>query len=163
LASVLNEPDIAVAGIGTTGRFPPWIKDLRTGGNVTENIERTWCQRYAASHAVIGIHGSNMLLPSALAGMTFDLMPADRWGNLMQDILPVESDGRMACLRYSLLPLDIDLDALSHIVKERLLNYPLLDMQMSATALSHEASGQAYDVARRRVDAFDYAQAMRHP
>jgi len=46
------------------------------------------------------VHGSNMLLPSAHAGMTIDLMPDDRWGNFAQDISYQEDDVRMGSYRY---------------------------------------------------------------
>ncbi|HEX7830405.1 MAG TPA: hypothetical protein VF787_12160 [Thermoanaerobaculia bacterium] len=49
--------------------------------------ERAWCERYAASHVVIGVHGSNMLLPSAHAGAVIELLPRERQGNYLQDLL----------------------------------------------------------------------------
>jgi hypothetical protein len=35
---------------------------------------------------VIGIHGSNMLLPTALAAGCVEILPEDRYGNMVQDI-----------------------------------------------------------------------------
>jgi hypothetical protein len=40
----------------------------------------------------IGVHGSNMLLPSALARATVELIPAARWGNILQASLVREAD-----------------------------------------------------------------------
>ena len=94
--------EFAVAGLGTPGGFPDWIQDLRVQ-RMTAQTERDLCRRYAQSHVVIGIHGSNMLLPSAHAGATVELVPDDRWGNLTQDILPNAQDSKEAMVRYQFL------------------------------------------------------------
>lgn len=44
----------------------------------------------------MGVHGSNMLLPSAHARATLVLMPRKRWGNFIQDILFQEPNPRLA-------------------------------------------------------------------
>jgi hypothetical protein len=82
----LPQIDFAVAGVGEPGDFTDGILDLR---RTTLDIatERLWCERYAASHLVIGVHGSNMLLPSAHAGGVIELIGEERWGNFLQDIL----------------------------------------------------------------------------
>lgn len=97
------ETRFAVAGLGTTGCFPNWIDDNRTN-NFDEDSEKQNAQLYADSRIVIGVHGSNMLLPSGLAGMTIDLMPDDKWQCLPEDILFREADPRMATFRYRFLP-----------------------------------------------------------
>lgn len=81
--------DFAVAGLaGAVGRgeFPDWFEDLRRP-KLDDAAERGWCERYAASHVVVGVHGSNMLLPSAHAGGVVELIGPERWGNFAQDIL----------------------------------------------------------------------------
>ncbi len=101
-----NHPDIdaAIIGLGTPQPgLPAWIDDRRTL-TLDENTERAWCGRYAQSHVVIGVHGSNMLLPSAHAGAAVELVPRDRWSNLMQDILLPEADARTFALRCRFLP-----------------------------------------------------------
>lgn len=107
LRSSFPRVDFAVAGLGQRGGFPSWVTDLRTP-EVTELIEREWCRRYATSHVVVGVHGSNMLLPSAHAGAVLELVPADRWGNLVQDMLVGTCDAREAVFRYRFLPVDTD-------------------------------------------------------
>ncbi len=52
----------------------------------TVGIEKEWCHVYARSHVVIGVHGSNMLLPTALAAGCVEILPEDRYGNMVQDI-----------------------------------------------------------------------------
>lgn len=101
-----------VAGLGTTTSFPAWIDDRRLAKFDAES-ERAVCRVYAESRLVIGIHGSNMLLPSAHAGMTLDLMPPDRWGNFAQDIVynypcSRESDPRLLGFRYRYIPQTVD-------------------------------------------------------
>ncbi len=95
--------DFAVAGLsknaGHVG-LPEWVSDLRRPA-LDEAAERGWCERYAASHVVVGVHGSNMLLPSAHAGGVVELIGPERWGNFTQDILFREAgDCRETLFRY---------------------------------------------------------------
>jgi hypothetical protein len=95
--------DFAVAGLaknGGRGKLPEWIGDLRRTA-LDDDAERGWCERYAASHIVVGIHGSNMLLPSAHAGGVVELIGPERWGNFTQDILFRDAaDCRETFFRY---------------------------------------------------------------
>jgi len=95
-----------VAGAGTDGTFPSWIDDQRVN-QFTPEIERTLCRVYAESNVVIGVHGSNMLLPSAYADITIDLMPTERWGNIAQDVIFQERDVRLAVFRYRFVPIQM--------------------------------------------------------
>jgi hypothetical protein len=79
------QASFAVAGLGRRGSFPAFVKDLRHN-RTTPEIEQLWCSIYAQSHLVIGVHGSNMLLPTALAAGCIEIVPTDRLGNLVQDI-----------------------------------------------------------------------------
>jgi hypothetical protein len=97
--------NFAVAGLGHPGNLPSWIGDLRTLA-MNEDVERAWCDRYAQSHVVLGVHGSNMLLPSAHAGAVIELVPDNRWGNLIQDMLLPVRDSRELLYRYRFLPLE---------------------------------------------------------
>jgi hypothetical protein len=95
--------DFAVAGLAEVlglGKLPEWISDLRRPA-LDEAAERGWCERYAASHVVVGVHGSNMLLPSAHAGGGVELIGPERWGNFTQDILFRDTaDCRETLFRY---------------------------------------------------------------
>jgi hypothetical protein len=95
--------DFAVVGFGKQTTFPNWISDMRTS-SISESIEKAWCARYSQSHLVIGVHGSNMLLPSAQAGTVIELVPDKRWHNLMQDILLSNGDCREMLFRYRFIP-----------------------------------------------------------
>jgi hypothetical protein len=88
-----------VVGLGRKMNFPEWVQDLRVE-KFDEATERATCKIYSQSRLVIGVHGSNMLLPSAHAGMTIDLMPDDRLRNICQDILYQKADPRLATFCY---------------------------------------------------------------
>jgi hypothetical protein len=82
---------------------------------------------------VIGVHGSNLLLPAAHAGMLIDLMPNDRWGHIAQDVLyqtyPDDDreteDSRMISWRYRYLPLDVSTKSLFVIAQCMLDGYAI--------------------------------------
>lgn len=95
--------DFAVAGLGEASGLPDWISDLRLT-NLDAAAERAWCERYARSHIVVGVHGSNMLLPSAHAGAVIELIGENRRGNFLQDILFRPSDFREMFFRYRFVP-----------------------------------------------------------
>lgn len=95
--------DFAVVGLVDNGariELPGWVKDMRRT-TLDGDTERVWCERYAASHLVVGVHGSNMLLPSAHAGGVVELIGPERWGNFTQDVLFRDAaDTRETLFRY---------------------------------------------------------------
>ncbi|NJN92444.1 MAG: hypothetical protein HC878_20170 [Leptolyngbyaceae cyanobacterium SL_5_14] len=80
------------------------IIDLRSN-SFSVDLDRLWLRYMSAADCAIGVHGSNMLLPSGLSKATIELMPYSRLGNLFQDILmPQElQDIRIAFLKYRFL------------------------------------------------------------
>ena len=108
-----------VAGLGTNTNFPEWVADYRVE-KFDAKTEKELCSIYAQADVVIGVHGSNMLLPSAHARMSIDLMPKNRWGNFAQDILYQETDIRMASWRYRYLPIDTSLKTMAYITTSML-------------------------------------------
>jgi hypothetical protein len=74
-----------IVGLGTTGNFKSNTHDERKN-MINDSVERDWCRIYARSHVVIGVHGSNMLLPTAHAAGCVEILPEDRYGNIVQDI-----------------------------------------------------------------------------
>jgi len=106
LRQVFPQIDFAVAGLGHPEGLPDWITDLRIL-EINAQVERALCKRYAQSHVVIGVHGSNMLLPSAHAGTVVELMPPSRWGNILQDLLISDADRREALFHYRIVPMSI--------------------------------------------------------
>jgi len=89
----LPEADFYIAGLGRTGNFRGLAHDERAN-NVNQEQEIRWCKLYSQSHVVIGVHGSNMLLPTAMAAGCVEILPQDRYGNMIQDISVRYSDRR---------------------------------------------------------------------
>lgn len=129
--------DFAVVGLGKSGNMPEWIKDLRVT-KIDEAYEKLWCSRYASSHIVLGVHGSNMLLPSAHAGATIELIPLDRWGNMMQDILMPDLDCREAIFRFRMIPISISPFELAEVLCSLLKNFGNMGLNMDMNNLSHD-------------------------
>lgn len=119
LRQAFSALDFAVVGLGKQGGMPAWIDDLRRTA-IDDKVEKTWCERYARSHVVIGVHGSNMLLPSAHAGATVELMPPERWGNMIQDLLMPDMDCRETLLRYRIMPFSISVFELAATINSLL-------------------------------------------
>lgn len=94
----LPEASFNIVGLGRTGRFVGYASDERKW-RLNPIIERAWCNTYARSHVVIGIHGSNMLLPTALAAGCVEILPEDRYGNMIQD-LSVRYNNRLQLFFY---------------------------------------------------------------
>ncbi|MBL7962343.1 MAG: hypothetical protein JNM31_00735 [Flavobacteriales bacterium] len=72
--------------------------DLRTR-RMTDDVEREWCKAYSQSQVVLGVHGSNMILPTAFAAGCLEILPYDRYGNIVQDI-SVRYNDRMQLFLY---------------------------------------------------------------
>ena len=81
----------SVAGLGTRGVFPDYFNDLRQQ-KTDHHVEVKWCQTYASSQLVIGVHGSNMLIPTALAAGYIELLPRHKIPFMTEDILMKHSE-----------------------------------------------------------------------
>lgn len=92
------EATFAVVGLGRSGGFGANVHDLRTL-DMNEEIERSWCRAYAQSQVVVGVHGSNMLLPTAHAAGCVEILPDDRFRNIVQDV-SVRYKDRMQLFLY---------------------------------------------------------------
>jgi hypothetical protein len=130
----LGRLDFAVVGLDRSGTFPAWIEDLRDDRPSAE-VERGWCERFASSHLVCGVHGSNMLLPSAHAGGVLEFVPDapwdSRWGNIVQDVLIRGTDPRDVLFRYRFLPADVEPVTAARVaasmLRDRRANWMLFD------------------------------------
>ena len=144
--------DFAVAGLGRPGGLPEWMLDLRMAVPDGE-AERRLCQRYARSHIVVGVHGSGMLLPSAHAGSIIDLMPEERWGNALQDLLVRRDDLRETLFRCRMVPLSVSVDALCDLVVSLLDGWTEMVLHMQRKWCSHESGlkGGAWTEAREQL------------
>jgi len=107
LRRLLPSIQFTAVGLGTSGELPTDVIDLRTT-EMTDAREREWLEAYAQSRVVVGVHGSNMLLPSALAGAVVDLLPLDKLRNITQDLIIAggsEREPKLCLFRYRILPL----------------------------------------------------------
>ncbi len=130
--------DFAVTGIGEPGGLPAWVSDLRRSGP-DEGAEREWCERYAASHVVVGVHGSNLLLPSAHAGGAVELIGRGRQGNFLQDLLVRPGDAREMFFRYRFVPHSTTPAELAELLGLMLHGYPEFERLMGREFTRHEA------------------------
>ena len=74
-------------GIGK-GLSYSFLQDQRMDYEFFTQQEDKWCEQYATSHLCIGVHGSNMLIPSYLSGAYISLVPAFKIANYSEDFLP---------------------------------------------------------------------------
>jgi hypothetical protein len=102
----LPEVRVIAVGLGRAGGLPDEVQDLRRPAP-TPDEELAWLAEYARSQVVLGVHGSNMLLPSALAGAVVDLLPASKLRNITQDLIIAgasEREPKLCLFRYRILP-----------------------------------------------------------
>lgn len=89
----LRGATFTIVGLGDTGSFEGYATDERNT-KINPVTETAWCKIYARSHVVFGVHGSNMLLPTALAAGCVEILPEERYGNMVQDIAVRYADRR---------------------------------------------------------------------
>lgn len=89
----IPEAQFAITGLGKSGSLSRWASDKRAA-KITTEIEREWCRLYARSHVVIGVHGSNMLLPTAHAAGCVEVLMEARNRNVVQDLSVRYNDRR---------------------------------------------------------------------
>tara|TARA_R110002111_G_scaffold87341_4_gene136777 strand:- start:1861 stop:2850 length:990 start_codon:yes stop_codon:yes gene_type:complete len=80
-------PNVAfyVTGIGRDGKLPHGCHDERVE-KMQESVERRWNEIYRGSHLVIGVHGSHMMIPTALAAGFIEILPRHKIDHLTEDI-----------------------------------------------------------------------------
>lgn len=104
LRQAMPQLAIAVAGIGRDSALPDWVEDHRiaSGGKIDE---LAWLDLYRSSHVVLGVHGSNMLLPAAHAATAIELVPPGKWQHVGDTYDFVRgSDGLQALRNFRFLP-----------------------------------------------------------
>jgi hypothetical protein len=94
LSAVFPEMVFVIIGFGKKSRLHKngaRLLDLRCD-RFERQQDLLWMAYMQRADCVIGIHGSNMLLPSGLAKTTVELVPRSRLGNSVQDFLFSASD-----------------------------------------------------------------------
>lgn len=94
----MPEAKFTVVGLAKPGGYGSMADDLRTR-DMNDSVEMAWIKAYAQSQVVVGVHGSNMLLPTAHAAGCVEILPDDRFGNIVQDI-SVRWHDRMQVFMY---------------------------------------------------------------
>lgn len=94
-----------VAGLRDLQREAPSVED-----------ERSWLSVAAGADLVVGVHGSNMLLPSALGAATIELLPEDRFSNYGDATLLTQRDPVRALFRHRVV---LGVDDLSDVSPQR--------------------------------------------
>jgi hypothetical protein len=122
LRAALPKLDFAVCGEGTYGSFPEFMQDLRAP-RADAAANARWCERAARSHLLIGVLGSQMVLPSGHAGAVIDLVPAQYLRNVLTDLLVTADDVREAMFLYRTLPLATPARAVADTAISMLVNY----------------------------------------
>ncbi len=122
--------EFAVVGMGISGGLPSWIQDMRSTAP-DEMTERDWCRQYARSHLVIGVHGSNMMLPSAHAAAVLTLMPAagQLYLAFTDTILNGPYSGHptmSSLLRYRMLPLQTPPEVVAEWAAAMVQSFPVV-------------------------------------
>jgi FkbM family methyltransferase len=78
-------------GVGGESALPAGVADLRSQAPADAD-ERRWLALMRGADLAIGVHGSNMLLPSGLARATLELIGEERYGNVFQGTLLAGTD-----------------------------------------------------------------------
>lgn len=137
LSRVLPEMLFVLVGFGRENRIQnigAEVLDLRTEKFEVER-DRLWMAYMSVADCAIGVHGSNMLLPSGLAKSTVTLVPRSRLGNIFQDTLFPHflNDARDILLQYrSIYGTDSLEDIRSSTVAEVALSLIAFQQQESA-------------------------------
>ena len=66
---------------------PGWTDATRRAGAAGDDYDADLLRRLGASDLVVGVHGSNLLLPSAVAPRVIELVPLDKYASLLQATL----------------------------------------------------------------------------
>lgn len=85
LRKVFPEARFYVTGLGKGRRLPWGWKDERVD-EMDESVERSWNEIYRQSQLVLGVHGSHMLIPTALAAGFVEILPRHKLAHLTEDI-----------------------------------------------------------------------------
>jgi hypothetical protein len=147
--------DAAVTGYGRSGSFPAWVTDMRLLEH-DSHMEQRWSQRYAQTHLSFGVHGSNMILPSALSLGAMELVETRFWPHILVtwewvNRLPAVQ----ALARYRQIPLS---SSISDIV-----SIALIQLRRLQSSAGHGLMYKLRDTESDSSIMFRHAGAFRYP
>jgi hypothetical protein len=120
--------DFAVAGMDTREfKLPKWVKDYRYPYH-DDKIAREMCERYAASHLIIGCNGSSLVLPSFHAGAVVNIVPHDGWAVSAGSYYLRPTSPADVQYRYLLLPAETSIARVVKVVVQILRDRPLVQI-----------------------------------
>jgi hypothetical protein len=140
LAEVFPRVGVAAVGPGTPGGLPDQVLDMRDPSPSAERESR-WVSLMRGADLAVGVHGSNLLLPSGLAAATVEIVPRSRYPNLFQATLMAEHDPLLALDRHRVVYADEDMSDISGS-RVALVAIPLLQgMTRFAQLMTGSAAG----------------------
>ncbi|MBO0951796.1 hypothetical protein [Fibrella forsythiae] len=131
LAHVLRQTypaiELSVTGLTSSNAsgFGDLADDLRLPAPLSAGQERTWCDQYARSHVVVGMHGSGMLLPTSLAAGFVNLLPPDKLPHYAEDILLAHDNPIHQTLLGRFLPTDASPRQVAVLIASILTEFPV--------------------------------------
>jgi FkbM family methyltransferase len=91
VAAAFPGASFTAVGVGGESGLPDAVADLRSPAP-GEADELRWLAVMRGADLAIGVHGSNMLLPSGLSRATLELIGEERYGNVFQGTLLAGTD-----------------------------------------------------------------------
>ncbi|MCS6824560.1 MAG: hypothetical protein NZ529_09705 [Cytophagaceae bacterium] len=86
--------ELIATGVKNSFSLGPLIKDLRKQLGEDDPMH-SWTSIYAQTHIVIGVHGSHMLVPTALSAAFIEIVPHYKLIHYTEDILFKNSSSRL--------------------------------------------------------------------
>lgn len=118
LKKSMGDMKLIAVGLGKTVSLGKNIDDKRETLSEYLKYESERDQLYATSHLVIGVHGSHLLIPTALAGSFISLLPDYKIEGYSEDFMPRYENIQKQVLLGRFLPSAISTKTLSeHIHK----------------------------------------------
>jgi hypothetical protein len=139
IADAFPEAAAAVIGVSRLDLVPDGVLDLRAAAP-DATVERRWLNLMRGADLAVGVHGSNMLLPSALAAATVELVPKNRHANVTHASLITERDPLLAVFRYRYLYGD---DELRDLAPERVADIAVMLLREQPNAIERLAGAYA--------------------
>lgn len=123
LQKISPDLEFVVCGQNGISQFPPNIKDLRFA-KMSGETNRLWDEQCARSHLVIAVHGSHTMPHNGFAGAFIELVPPDKWPNLLNTPQVTTRDERETLFCYRFLPISVTPEELTQIILSLIYNYP---------------------------------------
>jgi len=80
----LPDAKFVAVGLGKKGKLISIINDQRKK-KLSADEEMQWCKLYSTSHVVIGVHGSNMMISTALSAGFIEILPRHKIQHIAED------------------------------------------------------------------------------